>query len=181
MNFGLLKASGPNCIPVVVLMNCKPKLSYILVELFNKCLKKSFFQTVGRSLWCSLYLRMLGNGLQLKSTTLLVFFLWSVKSSKNLRLRQLLITQRIVVFFLISSLVLGLLNQLKIFLQFYLIEFLGLSRGMGLLKLHNLIYPRLLTKCGMLVFFTNLRLMEFQVRLLALFLLFSVISGFAWS
>ena len=32
----------------------------------------------------------------------------------------------------------------------------------------------------MLVFFTNLRLMEFQVRYLGLFLLFSVIDGFAW-
>ena len=33
---------------------------------------------------------------------------------------------------------------------------------------------------GMLVFFTNLSLMEFQVRYLALFLLFSVIDGFEW-
>ena len=32
----------------------------------------------------------------------------------------------------------------------------------------------------MLVFFTNLSLMEFQVRYLALFLLFSVIDGFVW-
>ena len=32
----------------------------------------------------------------------------------------------------------------------------------------------------MLVFFTNLRLMEFQVRYLALFLLFSVIDSFKW-
>ena len=32
----------------------------------------------------------------------------------------------------------------------------------------------------MLVFFTNLSLMEFQVRYLALFLLFSVIQGFGW-
>ena len=37
------KASGPDCIPVVVLKNCKPKLSYILAELFNMCLKKSCF------------------------------------------------------------------------------------------------------------------------------------------
>ena len=29
------KASGPDCIPVVVLKNCKPELSYILAELFN--------------------------------------------------------------------------------------------------------------------------------------------------
>ena len=32
----------------------------------------------------------------------------------------------------------------------------------------------------MLVFFTNLNLMEFQVRYLALFFLFSVINGFGW-
>ena len=42
MNLDLLKASGPDCIPVVVLKNCKPELSYILAELFNKCLKESF-------------------------------------------------------------------------------------------------------------------------------------------
>ena len=33
---------------------------------------------------------------------------------------------------------------------------------------------------GMLVFFTNLSLMEFQVRYSALFLLFSVIDDFEW-
>ena len=37
------KASGPGCIPVVVLKNCEPELSYILVELFNMCLKESCF------------------------------------------------------------------------------------------------------------------------------------------
>ena len=34
---------GPDCIPVVVLKNCEPELSYILAELFNKCLKESCF------------------------------------------------------------------------------------------------------------------------------------------
>ena len=29
--------------PVVVLKNCEPELSYILAELFNKCLKESCF------------------------------------------------------------------------------------------------------------------------------------------
>ena len=43
MNLDLSKASGPNCIPVVVLKNCEPELSYILAELFNKCLKESCF------------------------------------------------------------------------------------------------------------------------------------------
>ena len=35
MNLDLSKASGPNCIPVVVLKNCEPELSYILAELFH--------------------------------------------------------------------------------------------------------------------------------------------------
>ena len=43
MNFDLSKASGPDCIPVVVLKNCEPELSYILAELTNKCLIEFFF------------------------------------------------------------------------------------------------------------------------------------------
>ena len=43
MSLDLSKASGPDCIPVVVLKNCEPELSYILAELFNKCLKESYF------------------------------------------------------------------------------------------------------------------------------------------
>ena len=76
--------------------------------------------------------------------------------------------------------VLGLLDQLQIFSQLHLIELLGLLTGLGLLELWHLIYPRLLTGFGMLVFFTNLSLIEFQVRYLALFLLFSVTDGFQW-
>ena len=33
MNLDLSKASGPDCIPVVILKNCEPELSYILAEL----------------------------------------------------------------------------------------------------------------------------------------------------
>ena len=43
MNLDLSKASGPDCIPVVVLKNCDPELSYILAELFSKCLKECCF------------------------------------------------------------------------------------------------------------------------------------------
>ena len=43
-----------------------------------------------------------------------------------------------------------------------------------------MIYPRLSTGSGILVFFTNLSLMVFQVRYLASFLLFSVIDQFGW-
>ena len=65
--------------------------------------------------------------------------------------------------------VLGLLNQLLIFSQFYLIKLLGLLTGLGLLELRHLIYPKLLIECGMLVFFTKIS---------ALFLLSSVIDDF---
>ena len=42
-NLDSSKASGPDCIPVVVLKNCEHELSYILSKLFNKCLKESCF------------------------------------------------------------------------------------------------------------------------------------------
>ena len=45
---------------------------------------------------------------------------------------------------------LGLLDQLQIFCQLYLIESLGPLTGLGLLELLHLIYPRLLTRFGIL-------------------------------
>ena len=39
----LSKASEPDRIPVVILKNCEPELSYILAELINLCLKESCF------------------------------------------------------------------------------------------------------------------------------------------
>ena len=152
---------------MVVLNNCEPKLSCILAELFNKCLKKSYFPDC----W--------------KVSSVLPIFknVWERSTAKNYRPDSL---NRIVDhlekcgLFLISSMVLGLLDQPQIFSQLYLIELLRLLTGLGLLELWHLIYPRLLTGFGMLVFFTNLSLMEFQVRYLALFLLFSVIDGFEW-
>ena len=80
MNLDLSKACGSDCIPVMVLKICELKLSYILAQLLNKCLRSLVFQIVGMFYWWSLYLRMLGKGLQLKTTSLLVFFLWLVKS-----------------------------------------------------------------------------------------------------
>ena len=59
----------------------------------------------------------------------------------------------------------------------------GIARaltGLGLLEIWHLIYPRLLTGFVMLIFFTNLSLMEFQIKYLALYLLFSVIVSFEW-
>ena len=86
-----------------------------------------------------------------------------------------MITKRNEVFFRISSIVLGLIDQLQVLPQMYLIELLVLLTG-----LYHRLYSRLLAGVSMLMFFTNQIVMEFQVRYLSLFLLFSVIDDFKW-
>ena len=83
-NLDLPKASSPNCIPVVVLKNCRPELSYILSELFNNCLKESCFPDCWKVSLVVPVFKNVGEGLQLKTTTLLVLFLWLIKSLENL-------------------------------------------------------------------------------------------------
>ena len=75
--------------------------------------------------------------------------------------------------------VLGLLDQLQI----YPVVSDKTTRAFnmsGATQAVTFIYPRLLTGFVMLVLFINLSPMEFQVRYLALFLLFAVIDGFKW-
>ena len=84
MNLDLSKTSGPNCIPVVVLKNCEPELSYILAELFNKCLKESCFPDCWKVSSVVPVFKNVGGRSKLKTIALLVFFLWLVKSLKNL-------------------------------------------------------------------------------------------------
>ena len=80
----LSKSSSADCVLVVVLKNCEPNLSNILAELFNMFLKESCLPAFWNVSRWYLYLRILGKGLQYKTTALLVFFLWLVKSLKNL-------------------------------------------------------------------------------------------------
>ena len=70
-------------------------------------------------------------------------------------------------FFLISSMVLDFLDQLQIFWQLHLnlIELPGTLTGLRLFKLQHLIYPRLLTRFDMLVYFTNKSLLELPTNL----------------
>ena len=84
MNLDLSKASGPDCVPVVVLKNCELELSYILAELFNKCLKGSCFPDCWKVSSVIPVFKNVGKGQLLKTTALLVFILWLVKSLKNL-------------------------------------------------------------------------------------------------
>ena len=70
INLDLSKTSDPDCIPVVFLKSCEPERSYILAALLS-VLRSLVFQIAGRFSQWSLYLSMLGKGLQLKTTTLL--------------------------------------------------------------------------------------------------------------
>ena len=86
MNLDLSKTSGPHCIPVVVLKNCEPELSYILAELFNKCLKESCFPDCWKVSSVVPVFKNVGERSTAKNYTLLVFFPCLVKSLKNLEL-----------------------------------------------------------------------------------------------
>ena len=70
INLGLSTTFGPDRIPVMVLKNCEPELSYLLAELFNKCLKESCFPDCWKFHQWFLDLRMLGKGLQLSLLSL---------------------------------------------------------------------------------------------------------------
>ena len=167
MNLDLSKASGPDCIPVVVLKNCEPEIFYILAELLNKCLKEPCFPDCWKV-----------------SSVVHVFKNVEQRSAaKNYRPVSLLSVVTKVFEKLVNNRIADHLEKCglfsAIFSQLYLIELVGV-RGLGLLELWHLIYPRLLTGFDMLVFVTNLSLMKFQVRYLAMFLLFSVIDSFKW-
>ena len=66
-NFDLSKASGRDCIQVVVLKKCEPELSDVITELFDKCVQESCFRDCWKVSSVSLHLRILGKGLQLKT------------------------------------------------------------------------------------------------------------------
>ena len=185
INLDLSKASGPDCIPVDVLKNCDLGLSYILAELFNKCLKKSCFPDS----W--------------KVSSVVHVFKNVVERSKakNYCPVSLLSVVSIVFEKLVNNRIVDHIEKCGLFSDFQYgfrsfrstadlltaesdrIEHqhqLKLLTCLGLLELWHLIYPRLLTGFGMLVFLTNLRVKEFEVRYLALLLLFSVIDNFKW-
>ena len=94
---------------------------------------------VGGSDQWSLYLRILEKGLLLKTITLLTFlvvgkvFVVNLLSVVGKSFGKL--TERNVVFFLISSMILGLFDQLQIFSQLYVAGLLWFLIGIGLLEL----------------------------------------------
>ena len=94
---------------------------------------------VGGSDQWSLYLRILEKGLLLKTITLLTFLVVGKVFVVNLLFvvgkSFGKLTERNVVFFLISSMILGLFDQLQIFSQLYVAGLLWFLIGIGLLEL----------------------------------------------
>ena len=84
MNLDLSNAPSPDCIPVVVLKSCEPGLSNVLVKLFHKCPNKSCFPECWKFSSVITVFMNVGESLLLKTTALLVLFLWLLKSFKNL-------------------------------------------------------------------------------------------------
>ena len=134
MNLDSSKASVTLCVPVVVLKNCEQELTYILVELFNKCLKKSCFPDCWKVSSVVPVFRNVGERSTFKNYHP-VFFLWLVKPFQNLVYNR--IVDHLKKCDLFSDFQYGFRSssQLQILLQLYLIELLGLLRGLGLLEL----------------------------------------------
>ena len=129
--------SGPDHIPVVVLKDCEPELSYVLTELFNMCLKESFFSFP--DCWKVSLVVPVFKIVRESSTAknYCPFSLLSVVGKvfgKNVNNR---IVDHVEKCGLFSDFQYGfsLLDQLQIFWQLYLIELLGLLTGLGLLEL----------------------------------------------
>ena len=85
-NIDSSKASGPDCVLVVVLKNCKPELLYILAELFNICLKESCFPNCWKVSLVVLLFKNVEENSAAKNypPPPSIFFLWLVNSLKNL-------------------------------------------------------------------------------------------------
>ena len=177
MNLDLSKASGPDCIPVVVLKNCEPELSYILAELFNKCLKESCFPDCWKvssvvPVFKNVGERSTAKNYRLVSLLSVVSKVFE-KPANNGVVDHL---EKCGTFFLISRMVLGLLDQLQIFLQVSnslarAFNRSGATQAVALviLKAYDRVWHAgLLQKCTI----------DIQVRYLALCLLFFVIDGF---
>ena len=84
MNLDLSKVSGPDCIPVLALKNFEPELSYILTELFNKCLKESCFPDCWKVSLMVPVFKNVGERSTAKNYRPVSLFPWLVNYLKNL-------------------------------------------------------------------------------------------------
>ena len=141
-NLDSSKSSGPDCIPVPVLKNCEPELSYILAKLFNICLKESCFPDCWKVSSVVPVFKNVGERSTAKNYRPVSFL--SVVS----KVSEKLVINRIVDY----------LEKYSLFSDFQY----GFRSSRSTADLLTIVSDRrLLTGCGMLVFFINLSLLEF--------------------
>ena len=141
MNLDLSKASGPDCIAVVVLKNCEPERSYILAKLFNKCLKECCFLDCWK---VSSVVPVFKNvGERSTANNYCPVSLLSVVSKFFEKLVNNGIVDHLEKCGLFSDFQYGFRFSLLIFSQLYQVELLGILTGLELVELWHLIYARL--------------------------------------
>ena len=120
------KVSGPDFIPVVVLKNCDPELSYILAELFKMCLKNSCF--LGCWKVSTVFPVFKNVGQKSTAKTYHPVSLLSVVIKVFRKLVNNRFVDHLEKCFLVSDFQYGFRSsdQLQVFWQLYLIEFLRL-------------------------------------------------------
>ena len=109
------QASGPDCVPVVVLKNCEPEISHILAELFNMRLKESCFPNCWKVSSVAHVFKNVGEwstAINYHPVSLLSAVSKIFEKLANNGLADHLEQCGL---FLISSMVLGLLDQLQMF------------------------------------------------------------------
>ena len=161
------KASGADCIPVVIQKNCGPGLLYIPAELFKMCLKLSCFPDC-----CKVSVVMLERVLVLKTTALLDFFHWLVKTLKNLEKWACQTPRGIRPFYFRYG-----FRSSRSTAYLLTVTFNSIARAFGCS----------IFKAFERVWYTSLLhnheiqgLTKFKVGCLTIFCLFSVINGFRW-
>ena len=176
-NLDSSKVSGPDCLPVVVLKNCEPELSYILAELLNMCLKESCIPDSWKVPWGVPVFKNVGERV----------------TAKNYRPVSLLSVVRKFFEKLVSNRIADHLENSGLFSDFRY----GFRSSRSTASLLTVVSDRIaaafsrsvatravalnISKAFDRVWQAGLLcLMEFQVRYLALFLLFSVIGSFRW-
>ena len=117
------------------LKGCELELSYILTELLNKCLKESRFPDYSKVSSVVPVFKNVGERSTAKNYHPVSLLFVVSKVFEKLAKNRIVDHLEKCGFFLISSMVLGLLDQRQIFSQLYLIELLRLSTGLGLLDL----------------------------------------------
>ena len=113
-NLDLSKTSSPDCIPVVVVKNFEPELSFILTEL-KECLKDPCFPDSWKASLVVPIFKNVGERSTAKSYHPVSLLSVVSKVIENLVIIGLLMTQRNAAFFLIFDMVLCLLDPLQIF------------------------------------------------------------------